>query len=681
VDAGALWVEDRAETVRVGLADRGLRFTQFYNTGRCCPTRASLLTGVYPHQAGVGHMMNDRGYVGYRGDLNQQTVTIAEVLKNSGYATYMSGKWHVTKHTANDGPKFNWPQQRGFDKFYGTIHGAGSFYDPNSLTRGNEWVSPYHDPKYKPETYYYTDAISDNATMFIDEHYQEQADRPFFMYVAYTAAHWPMHALPKDIAKYKGMYDAGYDAIREARYENMQKMGLIEPEWKLSPQAWEWGRIKAEEWEIRCMEVYAAMVDNMDQGIGRIVNTLKEHDQLDNTLILFFQDNGGCAEGLGRKPRGKLKSKPEKPTLAAMKPTAYQTDMIPKQTRDGYPTVMGPGVMPGPDGTYIAYGEGWANVSNTPFRLYKHYVHEGGISTPLIAHWPKTITRHGEFEDTPSHLIDLMATCVDVAKADYPQTYQGEKIIPMEGRSLVPAFNGEEIEREAIHWEHEGNRAIRVGDWKLVARGKNGDWELYNIAEDRSELNDLAESHPDRVAKLADMWQTWAERAQVLPLNPNPPTKFKKNKMRFKLKQGDSLKRENAPFIENRGFTVNVDIALQGDSGVLISQGGNSSGWSLYLQRGILTFAVRRDGALKSISSSKPISELSGHVSVSLAKNGQATLSWNSVDIAKGKTGLVTRMPQDGLQVGFDPQGAVGNYEADFPLQGSISKVEIFIEK
>ncbi|MBD3675270.1 MAG: arylsulfatase [Planctomycetaceae bacterium] len=663
------------------LASNGLRFTQFYNTGRCCPTRACLLTGVYPHQAGVGHMMNDRGYDGYRGDLNKQTMTIAEVLKNSGYATYMSGKWHVTKHTANDGPKFNWPQQRGFDKFYGTIHGAGSFYDPNSLTRGNEWVSPYNDPKYQPDTYYYTNAISDNATMFINEHYQQEPEKPFFMYVAYTAAHWPMHALPQDIAKYKGKYDAGYGAIRKARYERMKKMGLIKPEWKLSPQAWEWGHIEEEEWEVRCMEVYAAMIDRMDQGIGRIVRTLEQQGQLDNTLILFFQDNGGCAEGLGRKPRNNLKTRPEEPTLAAMKPSDFQTDMIPEQTRDGYPTVLGPGVLPGPDGTYIAYGEGWANVSNTPFRMYKHYVHEGGISTPLIAYWPKQIKRHGEFEDTPSHLIDLMATCVDVAKADYPKTFHGETIKPMEGRSLVPAFHGREVEREAIYWEHEGNRAIRVGDWKLVARGKNGPWELYNIAEDRSEMNDLANTHPDRTAQMEAMWQKWAERANVLPLDPRPEATFKKNKKKFKLSQGDDLNRENAPYIEKRGFQVSADVELTGNNGVIIAQGGSSSGWSLYLNEGILNFAIRRGGKLHQISSSQKLTPQKGTVSVNLEKEGYAQLSFNSDLLAEGQTGLVTSMPQDGIQVGSDQKGAVGNYETPYLLEGNVLHAEVIIEK
>lgn len=502
-----------------GLAAGGLRFTQFYNTARCCPTRASLLTGLYPHQAGVGHMMGDSGYDGYRGDLNRNCLTMAEVLRTAGYGTYMAGKWHVTKQVKPDGDKSNWPLQRGFDRFYGTIHGAGSFYDPNSLTRDNTQISPVNDSDYQPDTYYYTDAISDHAARFIRDHSGSREDTPFFMYVAYTAAHWPMHALPEDIARYKGVYDEGYAAIRRSRLKRMKELGVVPQDIKLSPQAENWENVKHREWEIRCMEVYAAMVDRMDQGIGRIVKSLKDTDNFDNTLILFMQDNGGCAEGLGRKPKKGLEQRPDKP-LAAMQKEELQFDMIPKKTRDGWPLIQGPGAMPGPPDTYIAYGCGWANVSNTPFREYKHWVHEGGISTPLIAHWPNGVSQHGELEHQPGHLVDIMATCVDVAQATYPASWQQRRITPLEGRSLRVAFAGKTIEREALYWEHEGNRAIRCGDWKLVARGERGPWELYNVRSDRAELVNLAEQEPTRVRILSAMWQRYAERAHVLPLRP-----------------------------------------------------------------------------------------------------------------------------------------------------------------
>lgn len=498
------------------LADNGLRFSQFYNTARCCPTRASLLTGLYPHQARIGHMMRDRGFPGYKGNLGGNCVTIAEALKPAGYSSYIAGKWHVTpakgiEEGAID--KDNWPLQRGFDRFYGTIHGAGSFYDPNTLTRDNELISPYADPEYKPDgQFYYTDAISDNACRFIEEH---DSATPFFMYVAYTAAHWPMHALPEDIDKYEGKYDAGYGPVRKARLKRLEELALIDPQWKLSPQAGDWKSVKNKEWESRCMEVYAAMIDNMDQGIGRIVETLKAKGIYDNTLILFLQDNGGCAEQMGRRNKEAVE-RADKPALPPMKADQLQFDMIPRQTRDGYPVRRGRGVMPGPADTYIGYGRGWANVSNTPFREYKHWVHEGGISTPLIAHWPKGIKRKGDIERQPGHLIDIMATCVDLSGAEYPRRYRGEKITPMEGESLVPVFSGGNIERDALYFEHEGNRAIRKGKWKLVAK-RHRAWELYDMEADRTETNNLADRKPELVKELSAQWEVWAKRALAKP--------------------------------------------------------------------------------------------------------------------------------------------------------------------
>jgi arylsulfatase len=512
-----------------GLAREGVRFTQFYNTARCCPTRAALLTGLYPHQAGIGHMMNDRGLEGYRGDLNRRSITIAEALKPAGYRAYMVGKWHVTKAVvpASEAEKHNWPRQRGFDRFYGTIHGAGSFFDPNSLTRDNTPISPYADPEYRPPEFYYTDAINDHAARFVADHARDHPGQPFFMYVAHTAPHWPLHAKPADLAKYRGRYDAGYDAIRAARVAKMKQLGLIDPRWETAPQkGGAWADVRDREFELRCMEVYAAMIDCLDQGIGRLVAELKRTGQFEQTLLLFFQDNGGCAEGMGRQatnaaPRHRA-AQPSLPPLAA---DYLQPDMIPKQTRDGYPVRQGYGVLPGAADTYHAYGEAWANVSNTPFREYKHWVHEGGISTPLVAHWPAGIprSRHHALEAQPAHLIDLMATCVDLAGVSYPQERDGERLHPLEGVSLRPALAGRPLGRPApIFFEHEGNRAVRDGLWKLVAKGPAGAWELYDLAADRPEAHDLAGRQPERVQSLVAQWEAWARRTGVLPWIWNP---------------------------------------------------------------------------------------------------------------------------------------------------------------
>jgi arylsulfatase len=301
-----------------------------------------------------------------------------------------------------------------------------------------------------------------------------------------------MHAKPADIAKYRGKYDGGYTPIRQARVEKMKKLGLMSPEWALSPQFGDWEKVERKDWEARCMEVYAAMIDCMDQGVGRLLAALRANGQLENTLIFYLQDNGACAENPGRNPQPAKTKKKE-------------------AGNKGFPA------MPGTEDTWIAYGEGWANVSNTPFRLYKHYVHEGGISTPLIAHWPRGITRKGALEPQPGHLIDIMATCVDLAGGKYPSERAGNRVQPMEGRSLVPAFIGKPIQRDAIFWEHEGNRALRVGDWKLVAKGSGGPWELYQVSRDRTEMHDLASSEAARVKDMVGTWNRWAERTHAVP--------------------------------------------------------------------------------------------------------------------------------------------------------------------
>lgn len=669
------------------LAEGGVRFTQFYNTGRCCPTRASLLSGLYPHQAGIGHMMSDRGYDGYRGELNRQCVTIPEALQSAGYRSYLSGKWHVTSVTSpkTDADKFNWPLQRGFDRFYGTIHGAGSFFDPNTLTRDNEFVSPYADDQYQPEQmangeYYYTDAIADHAVRFIREHHEDSDDQPFFLYVSFTAAHWPMHALEKDIAKYEGKYDAGYDAIRKARYQKMIDLGLIDPSATVNfPLEDAWKETEFWEWDKRNMEVYAAMVDSMDQGIGRIVESLKDTGQFENTLICFFQDNGGCAENYGRGGVGGPRS--ETPDVAPLAANYLQPDMTPKQSRDGFKMRTGKGSMAGPADTAIGYGRGWATVSNTPFREYKHYNHEGGISTPLIAHWPDKITRHGELESTPGHLVDLMATAVDVADAEYPtEFHDGQSIKPMEGKSLVPAFLGQKVEREALYWEHEGNRAIRVGKYKLVAKGANGKWELYDIDLDRSEQNDLSLKQPFQTKRMADMWQAYAERANVLPLNPKSPKKpsYNRKQKRFQLKHGKKVATENAPFVQKKGFDVIARANVTGD-GVIVAQGGVTHGWALYVQDGELRFAITVNGHRSIVSTRvKPTGDV--RIEVGFSINGELQIKLDGETIANKKLdGPLQSQPLDGLEVGSDSNGSVGNYDAPFELQGEVEDLVIEI--
>lgn len=484
------------------LAAGGLRYSQFYNTARCSPSRASLLTGLHPHQTGIGILTYDTGPEGYAGDLNRRCVTIAEVLKEAGYSTYLSGKWHVAKNLTE--PTDSWPMQRGFDKFFGTIIGAGSFYHPTTLTRGNE--SADHEARDNPE-FFYTDAISDQAADFIREHHRETPDKPLFQYVAYTAPHWPLHAHEEDIAKYKGRFDDGWDKLREQRLERLVRAGIIHPNWLLTerdPTQPAWENAEQKEWLLRCMEVYAAQIDRMDQGIGRILKALEETGRLDNTFLLFLSDNGACAEDI-----------PEGVDLDSL---VNDLMIAQAQTRDGRPVRLGndPTIMPGPEDTYQSYGVAWANLSNTPFRLYKHWIHEGGISTPLIVHWPKGIDDKGGLRHVPGQLPDIMATVLEITGAAYPNSYKGNEILPPEGVSLVPSFKGDYEREQPLFWEHEGNAAVRVGKWKLV-REYPKPWELYDMELDRTETNDLAAQHPDKVKEMIALYEDWAKRCGVIP--------------------------------------------------------------------------------------------------------------------------------------------------------------------
>jgi arylsulfatase len=384
------------------LAKNGLRFTQFYNCARCCPTRASLLTGLYPHQAGIGDMTADQGAPGYRGHLQPNAVTIAEVLKAAGYRTLMCGKWHVGGG-AGRGPVV----RGGFDDYFGMIEGFRDFWESTGYVR-----LPAGRPArtYPPGGFYATDAITDHALDFLADA-RKAPEKPFFLYLAYTAPHFPLHARPEDIAKYKDVYAKGWDKLREERHARQVKLGLFDPKVRLSPRsgfetrddfyrtgenpAWDTLPTDRRADLARRMAVYAAMVDRLDQDVGRVVEDLRKNGQLENTLVLFLSDNGACAEW---DPFGFDGTSGPKNVLH----TGAELDK-----------------MGGP-GTYHSYGSGWANACNTPFRWYKHYGHEGGIRTPLIAHWPKGIAGRGEFRHQVGHVIDLMATCVDVGGAKYP---------------------------------------------------------------------------------------------------------------------------------------------------------------------------------------------------------------------------------------------------------------------
>ncbi|GAB3956170.1 arylsulfatase [Spirosoma harenae] len=466
------------------LARQGVRFTQFYNTARCCPTRASLLTGLFQHQAGIGHMTKepanridyDYGVYGYRGEINRNCVTLAEVLKSAGYHTYMAGKWHLGHATPDVRPR-----QRGFDRFYGLLSGASSYLDPiqpRGIWVDNEPIEQVKQP------FYTTDAFTDNAITFLTE--QNDKD-PFFLYLAFTSPHWPLHALEKDIEQFRGKYRQGWDALRAQRFRKQVNEGIVSEKWGLSARpeiypAWtEQDTAKQREMDYR-MAVYAAQVYRMDQNIGKLVDYLTKNGKLDNTLLVFLSDNGACQEG-GILGGGQL-AEINQPDKAGA----------------------------------ISYGAVWANASNTPLKGFKHVSYEGGIATPLIMHYPNGTTgQKGRVSTAPGYLIDIMSTFIDASGATYPTEAKGQKIHALEGKSLLPVLTkGTRQQHEYMYWEHENMRAIRTGNWKAVGViGKP--WELYNLEIDRVEQHNVASEHPDLVKKLDEQWNRWANTHYVFP--------------------------------------------------------------------------------------------------------------------------------------------------------------------
>ena len=460
------------------LGQDGIRFSNFYSENMCWVSRASLLTGVY-HRTSLKD-----------GTLHPRCATLPEALRKAGYATLMAGKWHL----AGKAGKTVYPNDRGFDRFYGILGGAASFFAPYSLSRDHKNVEQeYRDNP----NYYFTRAIADNALAFLKE---VPEDQPLFLYLPFTAAHWPLHAPEADIEKYKGKYAMGWDNLRQQRLARMKKLGVVPPNVPLSARhpavpAWEKDTNKA--WQVRRMEVYAAQITIMDEAIGQVIEALRKAGRFENTLTFFTIDNGGCHVEYGTTRKG---------------------DYLPQKTRNG--KIMKPGnlpnLMPGPEITYQSYGHGWANASNTPYRLFKQYDHEGGIHTPMIAHWPKGISGKGRVDQSLSHLVDVMPTILDATKVEAPSKSGGKPRIPWNGHSLLSALQGKgRVDHERLFFSHAKGRALRKGNWKLVRVGQpknKSRWELYDLSVDPNETKDLAKKMPNKVKLLSQEWSAW-ERA------------------------------------------------------------------------------------------------------------------------------------------------------------------------
>ncbi|MFD7307974.1 arylsulfatase [Promicromonospora sp. NPDC059942] len=465
------------------LARRGVRMSSFYATPRCSPSRAALLTGRHAHDVGVGVLTSDDRPDGYRGSPDPAAPTLAERLRAVGYTTALAGKWHLSSRT--DEPDETWPTRRGFDEFYGVLPGATSYYAP-PLVQGEERLPP----SATAGDYYLTDDLSRYARGFVER--AHRAGRPWFLYLAYTAPHWPLHAREADVAQYRERYLAGWDRLRERRLAAQHRLGLatatdLPPR---DPRVPAWAETTDREWEAERMAVYAAQVEAMDRGVGALLDQLAAQGTLDDTLVVFCSDNGACAEELP-PPSGSL-----------------SPDVSPPTTRDGRAVRVGssPAVVPGPEDTFASYGRAWAHLSNTPFRLYKRWVHEGGIASPLIASWPAGGVRGGGRTAGPGHVVDVAPTVLRAAGGDADG---------MTGVSMLDQWRGAPAVERPLFWEHLGNAAVRHGRWKLV-REAGQPWELYDVGADRGETHDLAAAHPGVVARLERCWEAWARSAGVI---------------------------------------------------------------------------------------------------------------------------------------------------------------------
>ncbi|MFK8163942.1 MAG: arylsulfatase [Lewinella sp.] len=466
------------------LASEGTRLMQFYTNPICAPSRTSLLTGQYPHKAGIGFFNDDLGVPGYEGYLNAESLTLGEVFKNNGYATYMAGKWHV----GNEKP--HWPLQRGFDKFFGFLDGGASYFDTKPILKGPPSKANLYSGNevynIDKEDFYLTDELTDRAINYVKATPEGQ---PFFLYMAYNSPHWPLHAKAQDIEKYKGKYDAGWDALRTVRSDNMKKLGLVDESWTpvKDQKLPRWNTLSAEEqssWA-RKMEVYAAMVDNLDQNIGRLLNYLGTTNQLDNTVVVFLSDNGA-----------------ENMDVAKMPFTVKRNE----------------GLV-GTAGSMEAYTKKWAQVSNSPLRSYKSSPYEGGVSTPFIIKIPGQ-TNSGATLGGVLHLVDIMPTLLSLTGADYPTNYGETKPFSLPGEDFSALLKGEEWERNTpVCQEWFGDRAVWSGDFKAVSIYPGNEWELYNLASDRTESTNIAASQPEKLSELAATYESWATANGVVAWN------------------------------------------------------------------------------------------------------------------------------------------------------------------
>lgn len=636
------------------LAAGGVKFTQLYNSARCCPSRASLMTGLYPSQAGIGDFTTNRPSPsrgpGYLGRLNDQCVTLAEVLKPAGYGCYYVGKWHMHPETG--------PIRRGFDEFYGyTNDHSHDQYDAEYYIRLPEGRQKEIDPT--EDEFYATDVFNEYAIEFIEQ--GQESDKPWFLFLGHSSPHFPVQAPAERADKYMQTYMRGWDVLREERYARMQSLGLVDgSHWKLPPRSLvpvdrediangysgqanpAWSSLEQDRQLdlARRMSIFAAMVEGVDTGVGQIVKHLEQTKDLDNTLILFLSDNGACYEwgpfgfdGKSRKGETILRTGDELRNI-------------------------------GGRGTHQSYGSAWANLGNTPLRLYKHFTHEGGISTPFIAHWPIGIKQRESWVREPAHVMDIMPTLLEITGAKYPEKQREKEITPTEGVSLLSAMRGEQLEERVIGFDHQAAHAIRAGDWKAVyAKRMPHDlkWELYNLAEDRCEMNDLAEKHPEKLSPLIEQWEEWAKHVNVI--------------WKGEISKTEKLE---SPKIAYRCLTIETIIEGDSPSGVVVAQGGDQHGYSLHFIDGLPTFDVRVKGKVTRLQAQQKVNGVVKVVATLKPKKMTLTIN-DEPRIFTDSPGLIPAQPQDGLDIGEDNQTAAGDYVTPNRFNGKIQHHDVIV--
>ncbi|HRW39018.1 MAG TPA: arylsulfatase [Aquihabitans sp.] len=593
------------------LAAGGLQFTNFHVTPMCSPTRAALLTGVDPHRAGAGHVANsDPGFPGYAAELADDVATAAEIFRDAGYATFAVGKWHLTKDSdlSDAGPRHSWPCQRGFDRYYGVLDAFTNLHQPHRLVEDNHTV----ELDTYPDDYYVTDDLTDRAIDMIRHAKASNPSQPFLCYFAHIAVHAPLQCKEVDLERHRGRYDAGWDALRAERHARQLALGVLPEGTELAPRNAEdgddvpaWDDLPPEQQRLfaRYMEVFAAMVDSIDQSVGRLHAALEELGEADNTIFLFLSDNGASREG------------------EAQGTTAYFRSLVSKNVKDieDLDADLARIDLAGGPQTLVHYPRGWAMASNTPFRLYKINTHAGGHSVPCILHWPAGQREHGT-RDQWAHVTDLLPTLLELTGVERPRERHGVALQPLGGTTLAPVLADPDAphDRGGQLLEMAGHRGWYEDGWEIVTRHEpltpfgDHEWELYHLAEDRTELHDLAADHPERVAEMAARWEAAAQRNQVYPLDEGSRLRYVvrppydeplQEPVRIVAGTHTLERYRSQMLIQWRSFDVDVELRYaEGDAGVLVAHGDQGGGYVLYVDEGELRFAHNGYGTMTELA-------------------------------------------------------------------------------